>query len=74
MGAFMSDDVCNFDESPLSLFGDQSNHSLDYVNTDNEVEGIISSKVSIELEKDKDNRSYFMSNLISATSVAQQWY
>lgn len=47
MGAFMPDDVCNFDESPLSLFGDQSNRSLNYVNTDNEVEGMISSKVNI---------------------------
>jgi hypothetical protein len=47
MGAFMPKDVCNFDESPLSLFGDQTKRSLNYVNVDNEVEGSICSKVSL---------------------------
>ena len=42
---FMPKDVCNFDESPLSLFGDQSNRTLNYANVDNEVENSISSKV-----------------------------
>ena len=45
MGAFMEHDVSNFDESPLSLFGDQTKRSLNYVNVDNEVEGSICSKV-----------------------------
>ncbi|CAF3969647.1 unnamed protein product [Rotaria sp. Silwood1] len=44
MGAFKPSDVCNFDESPLSLFGDQTKRSLNYVNVDNEVEGAICSK------------------------------
>jgi hypothetical protein len=47
MGAFMPKDVCNFDESPLALFGDQTKRSLNYVNVDNEVEGSICSKVSV---------------------------
>ena len=47
MGAFVPRDVCNFDESPLSLFGDQTKRSLNYVNVDNEVEGAICSKVSV---------------------------
>jgi hypothetical protein len=49
MGAFMPEDVCNFDESPLSLFDNQSNRSLNYVNVDNEVEGMICSKVSLQI-------------------------
>jgi hypothetical protein len=51
MGAFVSSDVCNFDESPLSLFGDQTKRSINYVNVDNEVEGAICSKVSIFIIK-----------------------
>lgn len=47
MGAFTPRDVCNFDESPFSLFGDQANRSLNYVNVDNEVENSISSKVNM---------------------------
>jgi hypothetical protein len=46
MGTFTFKDVCNFDESPLSLFGDQSGRTVNYVNVDNEVENSISSKVS----------------------------
>ncbi len=46
MGAFLPKDVCNFDESPLSLFGDQTKRSINYVNVPNEVEGLICSKVS----------------------------
>lgn len=48
MGAFTPRDVCNFDESPLALFGDQANRSLNYVNVDNEVGNPISSKVSMQ--------------------------
>ncbi len=46
MGAFTFRDVCNLDESPLALFGDQSNRSLNYVNADNDVENSVQSKVS----------------------------
>ena len=46
MGAFTPKDVCNFDESPLSLFGDQTKRCLNYFNVDNDVEGSVSSKVS----------------------------
>ncbi|CAM4880190.1 unnamed protein product [Rotaria socialis] len=46
MGAFVPRDVCNFDESPLALFGDQTKRSINNVNVDNEVEGNICSKVS----------------------------
>ncbi|CAM4901939.1 unnamed protein product [Rotaria socialis] len=45
MGAFVPRDVCNFDESPVALFGDQTKRSMNYVNVDNEVEGNICSKV-----------------------------
>ncbi|CAF1102449.1 unnamed protein product [Didymodactylos carnosus] len=31
-------DICNMDESPLALWGDQSRASLNYVNTSNEVD------------------------------------
>jgi hypothetical protein len=44
MGAFTPKDVCNMDESPLSLFGDQSKLSVNDINTCNEIEGHISSK------------------------------
>ena len=46
MNAFIPKDVCNFDESPLSLFRDQTKRSLSYVNVNRAVEGLISSKVS----------------------------
>ncbi|CAF1509623.1 unnamed protein product [Adineta ricciae] len=44
MGAFLPRDICNFDESPISLFGDQTSRTLNYVNVDNEVENPICSK------------------------------
>ncbi|CAF4621440.1 unnamed protein product, partial [Rotaria sp. Silwood2] len=44
MGAFTPKDVCNMDESPLSLFGDQSKLSVNAINTCNEIEGHISNK------------------------------
>ncbi|CAM4763580.1 unnamed protein product [Rotaria magnacalcarata] len=43
-GAFLARDVCNMDESPLSLFGDQSRLSMNDVNTSNDIEGCISNK------------------------------
>ncbi|CAF3381435.1 unnamed protein product [Rotaria socialis] len=44
MGAFLPRDVCNMDESSLSLFGDQSILSINDVNTSNNIEGCISNK------------------------------
>ena len=44
MGAFLPRDVANMDESPLSLLGDQTKLSINYVNTSNEIEGHISDK------------------------------
>ncbi|CAF4870721.1 unnamed protein product, partial [Rotaria socialis] len=44
MGASLPRDVCNLDESPLSLFGDQSRLSINDVNTSNDIEGCISNK------------------------------
>ena len=44
MGAFRFRDVMNMDESPLSLFGDQTKRSINDVNTVNEVEGHLSDK------------------------------
>ncbi|CAF0891787.1 unnamed protein product [Adineta steineri] len=44
MGAFTPSDVCNMDERPLSLFGDQSKLSVNEINTCNEIEGHISNK------------------------------
>ncbi|CAF1109328.1 unnamed protein product [Adineta steineri] len=44
MGAFTPNDVCNMDESPLSLFSDQSKLSVNEINTCNEIEGHISNK------------------------------
>ena len=46
MGAFTPCDVFNMDESPLSLFGDQSKRSINDIGTCNEVEGCLSNKVS----------------------------
>lgn len=45
MGCFTPKDVFNIDESPLSLFGDQTKRSINYVNTCNEVSGNLSNKV-----------------------------
>ncbi|CAF4167841.1 unnamed protein product [Rotaria sp. Silwood2] len=44
MGAFLVQDVCNMDESPLNLFGDQSKLSINDINTSNDIEGCISNK------------------------------
>ncbi|CAF2258042.1 unnamed protein product, partial [Rotaria magnacalcarata] len=44
MGAFTPRDVFNMDESPLALFGDQANRSINDINTCNEVEGCLSNK------------------------------
>ncbi|CAF4594064.1 unnamed protein product [Rotaria socialis] len=44
MGASVPRDVCNMDESPLSLFGDQLRLSINDVNTSNDIEGCISNK------------------------------
>lgn len=49
MGAFTPRDVFNMDESPLSLFGDQSKRSINDIGTCNEVEGCLSNKVSHSL-------------------------
>lgn len=43
-GSFPDRDICNMDESPLALFGDQSKVSINYVNTPNEVEGRLNNK------------------------------
>lgn len=44
MGAFTPSDVCNMDESPLALFGDQSKRSINDVGTPNDVEGNLGDK------------------------------
>jgi hypothetical protein len=44
MGAFTPKDVCNMDESPLSLFGDQSKLSVNDINTCNETKGNLINK------------------------------
>ena len=44
MGAFTARDVCNMDESPLELFGDQCKRSVNDVGTSNDVEGNLSNK------------------------------
>ena len=44
MGAFTPRDVCNMDESPLALFGDQTKRSINDVGTDNEIEGNLGNK------------------------------
>ena len=45
MGAFISEDICNMDESPLALFGDQAKRSVNDIGTSNEINGCISNKV-----------------------------
>ncbi|CAF3312301.1 unnamed protein product [Rotaria sp. Silwood2] len=44
MGAFLVQNVCYMDESPLNLFGDQSKLSINFINTSNDIEGCISNK------------------------------
>ena len=44
MGAFTPYDICNMDESPLTLFGDQNKRSINDIGTVNEVEGNLSNK------------------------------
>ena len=44
MGACLPRDVCNMDESPLALFGDQSKVSINDINTPNDIDGCISNK------------------------------
>lgn len=46
MGAFTPSDVFNMDESPLSLFGNQSKRSINDVGICNEVEGCLSNKAA----------------------------
>lgn len=51
MGAFLSQNACNMDESPFVLFGDQTERSLNDVNTCNEVEGYLNTKVDRILDE-----------------------
>ena len=44
MGAFTPKDICNMDESPLNLFGDQSKLTVNDINTSNDIERCISNK------------------------------
>jgi hypothetical protein len=44
MGAFTPSDVCNMDESPLALFGDQSKRSINDIGTPNDIEGNLGDK------------------------------
>ncbi|CAF1017098.1 unnamed protein product [Rotaria sp. Silwood1] len=44
MGCFVESDICNMDESPLSLWGDQSRRSINDINTRNEIEGCFENK------------------------------
>ncbi|CAF4412962.1 unnamed protein product [Rotaria sp. Silwood2] len=44
MGAFISEDICNMDEFPLALFGDQAKRSVNDIGTSNEINGYISNK------------------------------
>ncbi|CAF1178939.1 unnamed protein product [Rotaria sordida] len=39
MGAFIPENICNMDESPLALFGDQSKRSINDIGTSNEING-----------------------------------
>jgi len=49
MGGFIDEDICNMDESPLALFGDQSKRSVNDVGSSNEINGCISNKVIYHL-------------------------
>ena len=42
--SFPDRDVCNMDESPLALFGDQSKVSINHMNTPSEAEGRLNNK------------------------------
>ncbi|CAF1359943.1 unnamed protein product, partial [Rotaria sordida] len=44
MGVFTPEDICNMDESPLALFGDQAKKSFNDIGTSNEINGWISNK------------------------------
>ncbi|CAF3411852.1 unnamed protein product [Rotaria socialis] len=44
MGCFIESDVCNMDESPLNLWGDQSKRCIDDINTKNEIDGHLDDK------------------------------
>ncbi|CAF3235604.1 unnamed protein product, partial [Rotaria sp. Silwood2] len=44
MGAFTAGDICNMNESPIELFGDQSKRSTNDVGTSNNIEGHLSNK------------------------------
>lgn len=44
MGTFTERDICNMDESPLALFGDQSKRSINDVGQPNDIEGNLSDK------------------------------
>ncbi|CAF2728547.1 unnamed protein product [Rotaria sp. Silwood2] len=44
MGAFTPRDICNIDESPLQLFGDQGKRSIIDMGTPNDIEENLSSK------------------------------
>ena len=44
MGCFTESDVCNMDESPLNLWGDQSKRCINDINTKNEIEGHLDDK------------------------------
>ncbi|CAF1213314.1 unnamed protein product [Rotaria sordida] len=44
MGAFTPRDICNMDESPLELFGDQSKRSINDIGTSNDIEGHLTNK------------------------------
>lgn len=44
MGAFTPYDVCNMDESPIALFGDQAKRSINDINTPNDIDGNLGDK------------------------------
>ncbi|CAF1522407.1 unnamed protein product [Rotaria sordida] len=44
MGCFTESDVCNMDESPLNLWGDQSKRCINDINSKNEIEGHLDDK------------------------------
>jgi len=44
MGCFTEADVCNMDESPLNLWGDQSKRCINDINSKNEIEGHLDDK------------------------------
>ncbi|CAF4822182.1 unnamed protein product, partial [Rotaria sp. Silwood2] len=44
MGAFTPRDICNMDESPIELFGDQSKRSINDIGTSNDIEGHLTNK------------------------------